>query len=271
LATDLVARGLDIPAVKTVINFSFPTEPKRYLHRVGRTARAGANGVAVTLCNDEERKDIKKLSRKIGTQIKSYMIPPKLITTAHNFIVNDVDSLLREMDLEIQQDKEMEKAFRDAERAANYIKYKHEIKSRPKNEWHSTQKEKDKNKKDSKKELKTLKTKFDENIKEKSHNQKVKDRKRDEKAKEKENKKLGGSLFTTDRETDAQVQNDENAGKKRHDLVDLDKKGKKRNLEEKDNANQRSGSFSKNRGARKGGASSFVKRSSATIPSKTKE
>jgi ATP-dependent RNA helicase RhlE len=66
-----------------VINFSFPTEPKRYLHRVGRTARAGANGVAVTLCNDEERKDIKKLSRKMGSQIKSYMVPPKLITSAH--------------------------------------------------------------------------------------------------------------------------------------------------------------------------------------------
>jgi len=67
LATDLVARGLDIPAVHAVINFAFPTEPKRYLHRVGRTARAGANGTAVTLCNDEERKEIKKLSRKMGT------------------------------------------------------------------------------------------------------------------------------------------------------------------------------------------------------------
>ena len=66
LATDLVARGIDISAVKAVLNFSFPTEPKRYLHRVGRTARAGSSGQAVTLCNDEERKDIKKLIRKLG-------------------------------------------------------------------------------------------------------------------------------------------------------------------------------------------------------------
>ena len=66
LATDLVARGLDIPAVRTVINFQFPTEPKRYLHRIGRTARAGAHGLAVTLVNDEERKEIKKLSRKMS-------------------------------------------------------------------------------------------------------------------------------------------------------------------------------------------------------------
>lgn len=52
--------------VKTVINFSFPTEPKRYLHRIGRTARAGSHGVAITICNDEERKEIKKLTRKLG-------------------------------------------------------------------------------------------------------------------------------------------------------------------------------------------------------------
>ena len=69
LATDLVARGLDINNVKSVLNFSFPTEPKRYLHRIGRTARAGSSGVAVTLCNDEERKDIKKLSRKLNVTI----------------------------------------------------------------------------------------------------------------------------------------------------------------------------------------------------------
>lgn len=66
MATDLLARGIDIWSVKTVINFSFPTEPKRYLHRIGRTARAGSSGVAVTLCNDEERKELKKLLRKMN-------------------------------------------------------------------------------------------------------------------------------------------------------------------------------------------------------------
>jgi superfamily II DNA/RNA helicase len=66
LATDLVARGLDISSIKTVINFSFPNEPKRYLHRIGRTARAGSHGVAITICNDQERKELKKLTRKLG-------------------------------------------------------------------------------------------------------------------------------------------------------------------------------------------------------------
>jgi ATP-dependent RNA helicase DDX27 len=66
IATDVVARGLDIPNVHAIINFSFPTEPKRYIHRIGRTARAGQHGVAITLCNEEERKDLKKLSRKLN-------------------------------------------------------------------------------------------------------------------------------------------------------------------------------------------------------------
>ena len=73
LATDLVARGLDMPAVKAVLNFSFPTEPKRYLHRVGRTARAGSHGISVTLCNDEERKDIRHLCRKLNQNITPYV------------------------------------------------------------------------------------------------------------------------------------------------------------------------------------------------------
>lgn len=86
LATDLVARGLDINNVKSVLNFSFPTEPKRYLHRIGRTARAGSSGVCVTLCNDEERKDIKKLAKKLGSNISPYILTAKLVKQVHDFI-----------------------------------------------------------------------------------------------------------------------------------------------------------------------------------------
>jgi len=79
LATDLVARGLDINNVKAVLNFSYPTEPKRYLHRIGRTARAGSSGVAATLCNDEERKEIKKLCRKLNQNIAPYILQNKQV------------------------------------------------------------------------------------------------------------------------------------------------------------------------------------------------
>ena len=108
LATDLVARGIDISAVKAVLNFSFPTEPKRYLHRVGRTARAGSTGQAITLCNDEERKDIKKLLRKLNQKLLPYSLNQKLVVLTHDFIKTKLDPLLREIQLEQQQDKEKE-------------------------------------------------------------------------------------------------------------------------------------------------------------------
>ena len=54
LATDLVARGIDISAVKTVLNLSFPIEPKRYLHRIGRTARAGQPGTAYSFFTKQD-------------------------------------------------------------------------------------------------------------------------------------------------------------------------------------------------------------------------
>ena len=168
LATDLVARGLDISAVKAVLNFSFPTEPKRYLHRVGRTARAGSHGQAVTLCNDEERKDIKKLIRKLNQKLLPYTIPHKLVQLAHKFISETLDPLMRELQLEEQQDKEIERAYKEASRAENMIKYKDEIMSRPKTEWHKSFKEKKDLQKESKKDLKSLGTKFDESLAEQS-------------------------------------------------------------------------------------------------------
>ncbi len=66
VATDIAARGIDIEAVSHVINFDLPNVPESYVHRIGRTARAGAAGVAISFCNGEERaylKDIEKLTR----------------------------------------------------------------------------------------------------------------------------------------------------------------------------------------------------------------
>jgi ATP-dependent RNA helicase RhlE len=66
VATDIAARGIDVDGVSHVINFELPNVPEDYVHRVGRTARAGAAGTAIAFCSAEERpylRDIEKLTR----------------------------------------------------------------------------------------------------------------------------------------------------------------------------------------------------------------
>jgi ATP-dependent RNA helicase RhlE len=67
VATDIAARGIDVDAVSHVVNYELPNVPEAYVHRIGRTARAGATGTAISLCSDDERpllKDIQRLTRQ---------------------------------------------------------------------------------------------------------------------------------------------------------------------------------------------------------------
>jgi len=67
VATDIAARGIDVEAISHVVNFDLPNVPEDYVHRIGRTARAGATGIAIAFCSDEERpylRDIEKLTRR---------------------------------------------------------------------------------------------------------------------------------------------------------------------------------------------------------------
>ncbi|HVJ43672.1 MAG TPA: DEAD/DEAH box helicase [Dongiaceae bacterium] len=67
IATDIAARGIDVDGVTHVINIDLPVEPESYVHRIGRTARAGASGIALSFCEVEERaylRDIEKITRQ---------------------------------------------------------------------------------------------------------------------------------------------------------------------------------------------------------------
>jgi ATP-dependent RNA helicase RhlE len=67
VATDIAARGIDVDGITHVINFELPNEPESYVHRIGRTARAGARGIALSFCDREERpflRDIERLTKQ---------------------------------------------------------------------------------------------------------------------------------------------------------------------------------------------------------------
>jgi superfamily II DNA/RNA helicase len=66
VATDVAARGIHVDGIASVIHFDIPAEPKDYLHRSGRTARAGAGGVVVSLVSPEQLSDLRKLQRLVG-------------------------------------------------------------------------------------------------------------------------------------------------------------------------------------------------------------
>ena len=74
VATDIAARGIDITDVSLVVHIDPPAEHKAYLHRAGRTARAGTSGTVVTLVMDEQRKDVDQLLRKAGVEAKKVKV-----------------------------------------------------------------------------------------------------------------------------------------------------------------------------------------------------
>ena len=70
VATDIAARGIDIDNISHVINFELPNEPESYVHRIGRTARAGADGTAYSFCSAEERNFLRNIEKLIKTEIE---------------------------------------------------------------------------------------------------------------------------------------------------------------------------------------------------------
>ncbi len=69
VATDIAARGIDIDDLTHVINFELPNVPESYVHRIGRTGRAGASGIAIAFCDAEEKAYLKDIQKLIGKQI----------------------------------------------------------------------------------------------------------------------------------------------------------------------------------------------------------
>jgi ATP-dependent RNA helicase RhlE len=69
VATDVAARGLDVRGVDCVINYDMPTEPETYVHRIGRTGRAGAHGIAMSFCDSSERHILREIESTIRKEV----------------------------------------------------------------------------------------------------------------------------------------------------------------------------------------------------------
>jgi ATP-dependent RNA helicase RhlE len=78
VATDVAARGIHVEEIDTVVNFDLPTEPETYVHRVGRTGRAGASGVAFTLCGADERSQLASIERLTRSTLRKLELPEGL-------------------------------------------------------------------------------------------------------------------------------------------------------------------------------------------------
>ncbi|KAK6506086.1 nucleolar DEAD-box protein required for synthesis of 60S ribosomal subunit [Arthrobotrys conoides] len=145
LATDLASRGLDIKNVSYVINFELPQSHEIYTHRVGRTARAGRSGRAITLAAEADRKIVKKAiksGQESGKVVSRTLDVSKVdeLTEKLNGMEDDIEGILEDE----KQEKQLLQVEMQLRKGENMIKYEDEIASRPRRTWFETEKDKKK-------------------------------------------------------------------------------------------------------------------------------
>jgi ATP-dependent RNA helicase RhlE len=82
VATDIAARGIDVSGVSHVVNFELPNVPEQYVHRIGRTARAGASGVAIAFCADDEKPYLRDIERTTRQKVPVRELPQDFMNQA---------------------------------------------------------------------------------------------------------------------------------------------------------------------------------------------
>ncbi|XP_031557793.1 probable ATP-dependent RNA helicase DDX49 isoform X2 [Actinia tenebrosa] len=114
VATDVASRGLDIPAVELVVNSNVPASPKDYIHRVGRTARAGKGGMAVTLVTQYDVERVKAIEAVINTKLTELKTSEKeVLTLLKGVLVARREAELKVRDSDILEKRKVNKRKKD--------------------------------------------------------------------------------------------------------------------------------------------------------------